>query len=74
MATHDEVQEHFADHNTTPVPPKKIGGTLTSIRAVRCRICADNRARLLERDDRRRIYRIEPTLVESPLRQEVTTS
>ncbi|MFF4354916.1 hypothetical protein [Streptomyces sp. NPDC001530] len=63
-ATFDEVKEHFASHPTVPIEPKKIGGTLTSIRAVRRRIGPDNRTNLLERDDRRRIYRIEPALLE----------
>jgi hypothetical protein len=63
-ASYDDVQEHFADHPTTPIPPNKIGGTLTSIRAVRRRVGPGNRADILERDDRRRIYRIEPVLVE----------
>ncbi|MFH8694539.1 hypothetical protein [Streptomyces chartreusis] len=63
-ASYGEVQECFADHPTTPIPPNKIGGTLTSIRAVRRRVGPDNRSNILEPDDRRRIYRIEPALVE----------
>ncbi|KMS67248.1 hypothetical protein ACM01_43575 [Streptomyces viridochromogenes] len=63
-ASYDEIQEHFADHPTTPIPQNRIGGTLTSIRAVRQRIGPDNRSKLLELDDRRRIYRIEPALME----------
>jgi hypothetical protein len=61
-ASYDDVQEHFADHPTTPISKNKIGGTLTSIRAVRRRIGPANRADLLQRDDHRRIYRIEPAL------------
>ncbi|GAB3009877.1 hypothetical protein GCM10023080_090080 [Streptomyces pseudoechinosporeus] len=63
-ASFDDVQTYFADHPTTPIPPKKIGGTLTSIRAVRRRVGPNNRADILERDDRRRIYRIDPALLE----------
>ncbi|WP_329332823.1 hypothetical protein OG252_00580 [Streptomyces sp. NBC_01352] len=63
-ATFGEVQQYFAGHPTTPIEPKTIGGALTSIRAVRRRIGPDNRTNLLERDDRRRIYRIEPALLE----------
>ncbi|MFD3931764.1 hypothetical protein [Streptomyces sp. NPDC058614] len=58
-----EVQRYFADHPDTPIPPKSIGGTLTSIRAVRRRIGPDGPSMLLERDDRARLYRIEPVLV-----------
>ncbi|WP_369242241.1 hypothetical protein AB5J56_44780 [Streptomyces sp. R21] len=63
-ATFGEVQEHFAGHPTTPIEAKRIGGTPTSVRAVRRRIGPDNRSDLLQRDDRRRIYRLDPALVE----------
>jgi len=63
-ATFGEVQDYFAGHSTTPIEAKRIGGTLTSVCAVRRRIDADGRSDLLQRDDRRRIYRIEPALVE----------
>ncbi|MCL7429799.1 hypothetical protein [Streptomyces sp. YS415] len=46
-ATFDSLQEHFADHPQTPIPPKKIGGTLTSLRAVRRRVGPHNRSNLL---------------------------
>ncbi|MEU8992866.1 hypothetical protein AB0C98_41900 [Streptomyces sp. NPDC048558] len=61
-ASYDDIQAHFADHPTTPIPKNKIGGTLTSIRAVRRRVGPDNRTKLLELDDRRRVYRSEPAL------------
>ncbi|GHE24162.1 hypothetical protein [Streptomyces capillispiralis] len=32
---YEEVQQHFADHPTNPIPPSRIGGTLTSVK--RCR-------------------------------------
>ena len=51
-------------HPATPIETERIGGTLTSVRAVRRRIGPDGRSDLLRRDDRRRIYRIEPALVE----------
>ncbi|MFJ9729316.1 hypothetical protein ACIRP3_41895 [Streptomyces sp. NPDC101209] len=63
-ATYDDVQAHFADHPDTPIPKNRIGGTLTSIRAVRRRIGPDNNTRLLELDDRVRGYRIEPALID----------
>ncbi|MFC8095341.1 hypothetical protein [Streptomyces sp. NPDC057301] len=63
-ASYDDVQEYFADHPTTPILKNRIGGTLTSIRAVRRRVGPDNRSNVLEPDDRRRIYRIEPALLE----------
>jgi hypothetical protein len=62
--SYEEVQDHFAVHPETPIDPKRVGGTLTSIRAVRRRVGPDNRSNLLERDDRRRIYWIEPALLE----------
>ncbi|MBT2418694.1 hypothetical protein J7F01_03700 [Streptomyces sp. ISL-22] len=63
-ASYDDVQEHFADHPQTPIPKNKIGGTLTSIRAVRRRVGPSDPSSLLELDDRKRIYRIEPALTE----------
>ncbi|WP_329266907.1 hypothetical protein [Streptomyces sp. NBC_01451] len=63
-ASYDDVQDHFAVHPETPIDPRRIGGTLTSIRAVGRRVGPDNRSNLLERDDRRRIYWIEPALLE----------
>jgi hypothetical protein len=63
-ATFDDIQEHFAGHPTTPIPKNKIGGTLTGIRAVRRRVGPDSRSTVLERDEGRRIYRIEPALLE----------
>lgn len=63
-ASYDDVQAHFADHPATPIAPNKMGGTLTSIRAVRRRVGPDNRSNFLELDDHRRIYQIEPALVE----------
>ncbi|MEU8848121.1 hypothetical protein AB0C70_18200 [Streptomyces sp. NPDC048564] len=63
-ASYDDVQEYFADHPTTPIPKNRISGTLTSIRAVRRRVGPDNRSNVLEPDDCRRIYRIDPALLE----------
>jgi hypothetical protein len=63
-ATYDDIREHFIDHPATPIPRGKIGGALTSVRAVRRRIGPDNRTNVLELDDRARVYRIEPALVE----------
>jgi hypothetical protein len=63
-ASCEEVQDYFAVHPETPIAPRRIGGMLTSIRAVRRRVGPDNRSNLLERDDRRRIYCIEPPLPE----------
>ncbi|MEU9737179.1 hypothetical protein [Streptomyces sp. NPDC048002] len=60
-ATFDSVQEYFAGFPQTLIPPKKIGGTLTSLRAVRRRVGPDKRSNLLQRDDHRRI---EPALLE----------
>jgi hypothetical protein len=37
-ASYDAVQQYFADHLTHPIPATKIGGTLTSIRAVQRRV------------------------------------
>ncbi|MEV7739702.1 hypothetical protein AB0O75_48110 [Streptomyces sp. NPDC088921] len=52
-------------HPETPIDPKRVGSTLTSLRAVRGRVGPDNRYGVVERDDRRRIYWIEPALLES---------
>ncbi|WP_055534638.1 hypothetical protein [Streptomyces graminilatus] len=63
-ASYDDVQEHFAYHPDMPIPRGRIGGTLTSIRAVRRRIGPGSKTNVLELDDRIRAYRIEPVLVE----------
>lgn len=62
-ATYDDIREHFTNHPETPIPQGKIGGVLTSVRAVRRRIGPDNRTNVLELDDRARVYRIESVLL-----------
>ncbi|MEV6131765.1 hypothetical protein AB0M05_34105 [Streptomyces violaceusniger] len=52
----DEVQQHFANHPTTPIATAKLGGTLTSIKAVQRRIAPADAPRLLQRDERARLY------------------
>ncbi|MGA5363994.1 hypothetical protein [Streptomyces purpurascens] len=37
-ASYDEVQQYFADRPTDPIPRTKIGGSLTSVRAVQRRV------------------------------------
>ncbi|MEU6258625.1 hypothetical protein [Streptomyces sp. NPDC047043] len=63
-ASYDDVRGHFIHHPETPIPHGKIGGALTSVRAVRRRIGPDNRTNVLQLDDRIRVYRIEPALLE----------
>ena len=63
-ASFDEVQKYFADHPTTPITKTKIGGTLTSIPAVQRRVGPTSAPRLLQRDERARLYHIAPALVE----------
>ncbi|GAA2345652.1 hypothetical protein SVIO_109900 [Streptomyces violaceusniger] len=65
-ASFDELQQYFTDHPTTPITKTKIGGTLTSIPAVQRCIGPAGSARLLQRDERARIYHIDPALVEGP--------
>ncbi|MFB9454165.1 hypothetical protein [Streptomyces antimycoticus] len=60
----DEVQQYFANHPTTPIPAAKLGGTLTSIKAVQRRIGPTDASRLLQRNDRARLYHIDRPLVE----------
>ncbi|WP_275467415.1 hypothetical protein [Streptomyces noursei] len=62
-ASYDDVQHYFADHLTDPIPTSRIGGTLTSIKAVQRRIAPDSTAPLLQRDERARLYRIDDALV-----------
>ncbi|MFI0818620.1 hypothetical protein ACH4TX_19260 [Streptomyces sp. NPDC021098] len=67
-ASFDEVQQHFADHPTTPIPKAKIGGTLTSVQAVQRRVApagSISSAQLLQRDERARRYHIDRVLVEA---------
>ncbi len=64
MASYDDIQDFFADHPETPIPRGRIGGTLTSVRAVCRRTGPDNNTRLLELDDRVRVYRVAPVLLE----------
>ncbi|WP_247616096.1 hypothetical protein, partial [Streptomyces sp. MK37H] len=56
----DEVQPYFANHPTTPIAPAKLGGTLTSIKAVQRRIAPTGASPLLQR----RLYQIDRVLVE----------
>ncbi|WP_445521377.1 hypothetical protein [Streptomyces sp. NEAU-174] len=63
-ASFDEVQRHFADHPTTPITKAKIGGTLTSIPAVQRRVGPADASRLLQRNERARLYHIDRPLVE----------
>ncbi|MEV6594996.1 hypothetical protein [Streptomyces acidicola] len=62
-ASYDDVQQHFADHPTTPIPPSRIGGTLTSFKAVQRRNGPGGAGPLLQRDERARRYRIDDGLV-----------
>src|SRR3954454_9704832 len=62
-ASYEDVQHHFADHPANPIPPSKIGGTLTSVKAVQRRIGPDGAGPLLQRDERARRYRIDDVLV-----------
>lgn len=57
------MQHHFAGHPTNPIPPSKIGGTLTSVKAVQRRVGPDGASPLLQRDERARRYRIDDVLV-----------
>ncbi|MFF8235086.1 hypothetical protein [Streptomyces caelestis] len=63
-ASYDDVQQYVADHPTDPIPPRKIGGTLTSIKAVQRRVGPAGGHQLLQRDERARLYRIDRVLVE----------
>ncbi|MFI1702240.1 hypothetical protein ACH419_40760 [Streptomyces bobili] len=63
-ASYDDVQQHFADHPTAPISPAKIGGTLTSVQAVQRRVGPAAARKLLQRDERARLYGIDPSLVE----------
>ncbi|MGW9400628.1 hypothetical protein [Streptomyces sp. NPDC055642] len=62
-ASYDDVQQHFAEHSVTPIPPSRIGGTLTSIKAVQRRVGPDGAGPLLQRDERARRYRIDDVLM-----------
>ncbi|WP_254389905.1 hypothetical protein [Streptomyces sp. AC550_RSS872] len=62
-ASYEDVQRHFADHPTAPIPPSKIGGTLTSVKAVQRRTGPEGAGPLLQRDERARRYRIDDVLV-----------
>lgn len=62
-ASYDDVQQHFAHHPTHPIPISRIGGTLTSVRAVQRRVGPDGAGPLLQRDERARRYRIDDVLV-----------
>src|SRR4051794_38118731 len=62
-ASYEDVQHHFADHPANPIPPSKIGGTLTSVKAVQRRIGPDGVGPLLQRDERARRYRIDDVLM-----------
>ncbi|MER6161741.1 hypothetical protein ABT147_40585 [Streptomyces sp. NPDC001868] len=62
-ASYDDVQQHFAHHPTHPIPVSRIGGSLTSIKAVQGRIGPDGAGPVLQRDERARHYRIDNALL-----------
>ncbi|MFD5341552.1 hypothetical protein [Streptomyces hawaiiensis] len=62
-ASYEDVQHHFAEHPAFPSPPSKIGGTLTSVKAVQRRTGPVGAGPLLQRDERARRYRIDDVLV-----------
>jgi hypothetical protein len=62
-ASYEDVQHHFAEHPAFPIPPSKIGGTLTSVKAVQRRTGPVGAGPLLQRDERARRYRIDDVLV-----------
>nr|WP_240982442.1 hypothetical protein [Streptomyces sp. S3(2020)] len=62
-ASYDDVQQHFAHHPTHPIPISRIGGTLTSARAVQRHLGPEGAGPLLQRDERARRYRIDDRLV-----------
>ncbi|MGW3654004.1 hypothetical protein [Streptomyces sp. NPDC000878] len=62
-ASYDDVQQHFAHHSTHPIPISRIGGSLTSVKAVQGRVGPDDAGPLLQRDERARRYRIDDVLV-----------
>ncbi|MEV5880519.1 hypothetical protein AB0L75_41355 [Streptomyces sp. NPDC052101] len=63
-ASFDEIQEYFAHHPTTPIPRPTFGGTLTSVRAMQRHVGPAGADRLLQRDERARLYRIDRALVD----------
>ncbi|MFI9176075.1 hypothetical protein [Streptomyces lincolnensis] len=67
-ASYEDVQQHFAHHPTNPIPLSRIGGTLTSVKAVQRRVGPDGAGPLLQRDERARRYRIDDALVAGLLR------
>jgi hypothetical protein len=58
------VQQYFAGHPMNPIPPKKIGGNLTRVRAVQHRVGPPGADRLLRQDERARFHRVGRVLVE----------
>jgi hypothetical protein len=63
-ASYDEVQQYFAVHPTNPIPRTKIGGALTSVKAVQRHVGPEGAAHLLQRDERARLYKIERAMVD----------
>ncbi|MFC8350992.1 hypothetical protein [Streptomyces sp. NPDC057280] len=61
--SYDDVQAHFGAHPVLPIPRSRIGGMLTSIKAVQRRIGPAGAGPLLQRDERTRRYRINDVLV-----------
>ncbi|MFF5654512.1 hypothetical protein ACFY8N_39785 [Streptomyces collinus] len=62
-ASYEDVQHHFAENPTLRIPPSKIGGTLTSVKAVQRRVGPDGAGALLQRNEQARRYRIDDRLV-----------
>ncbi len=63
-ASYEDIQQHFAEHPTAPIPRTKIGGSLTSVKAVQRRVGPAGAGQLLQRDEQARLYRIDRALAE----------
>lgn len=67
-APYGQVQQYFANHPTDPITRTKIGGSLTSVKAVQRRVGPAGADHLLQRDEQARLYRIDRALVEGLIR------
>ena len=64
---YDQVRAHFAGHPTHPIGPRRMGGTLTSLDAVRKQVAPTSYKPVVS-DEKQRVYRLDPRIAQG-LRQ-----
>jgi hypothetical protein len=60
---YEQVRAHFAEHPTHPIGPRRMGGTLTSVDAVRKQV-SPSAYRPIVSDEKQHVYRLDPRIAQ----------